>query len=197
VNLIYNRNVLFHIIGRHKVIAYFILQNFLLISWRIFQPTSLIVDQSIAISFLVIVFGIAMSKNSKRAQDNHDVLKRTITRLTLLSATLLFIVWILMVPGTVERSRSLAIFEWVQFGGKSHTVTEIESALIRKYDGFDMDGFRLRLHEHQTRHLLSIDAQNYVSLTPAGQVIYESARLTAAVYRLNGWFDIPLSRTKN
>jgi hypothetical protein len=193
----YNYSVILQVIGRNKVIAYFVLQNLLLIFWRIFQPTSLIVDQSIAISFLVFIFGITMSKYSKKSQDNRDVLKRTITRLTLLSTTLLFIVWILLVPGTVERSRSLAIFEWVQFGGKSHTVTEIESALIRKYDGFDMDGFRLRLHEHQARHLLSIDAQNYVSLTPAGQFIYESARLTASVYRLNGWFDIPLSRTKN
>jgi hypothetical protein len=104
-----------------------------------------------------------------------------------------FLIWILLVPGTIERSRSLAIFQWVQYGKTTHKIIDIETSLVKSYDGFDLEGFRLRLHEHEVRKLLNIDSENTVTLTLGGKIIYMSANLFANIYNLKGWYQVPLS----
>jgi hypothetical protein len=173
-------------------LATFILENTFLVFWRIFQPTSLIVDQAVfVIAFSGLIFLLLARSNSRVVTEN-SMLKRKMLSLQFISSSMLFLIWVLLVPGTVERSRSLAIFKWVQFDSKTHTQDEIEKALQDAYNGFDLPGFRLRLHEHRTRGLMRVDSRNQIELTIFGEFIYNSAEITAFIYRLNGWYDIPL-----
>ena len=142
-----------------------------------------------------LVFSLIVKKKSTALVENRK-LEREINILKFVASSLLFLVWILSVPGTVERSRSLAIFKWVQFDSKVHTISEIENALQQEYHGFELDGFRLRLHEHSVRGLMSVDSRNKVNLTLFGEMVFTSAEITAFVYRLNGWYDIPLGPNK-
>jgi len=170
----------------------FIMMNVSLIVWRIFQPTSLIFDQAVIVILLSSLVFVYLLRQKFSKTDEIRVLKRRISIQKFIASSMLFMIWILLVPGTVERSRSLAIFKWVQFDSQLHTISEIENALQKTYNGFDLPGFQLRLHEHSVRGLMSIDSKNQVRLTFLGEVIYVSAEVTAFVYRLNGWYEIPL-----
>ena len=175
------------------VLVFFLMQNVLLISWRFLQPTSLIFDQAlIVIVFSIIFYFLFLERRLKSPRENLVPL----IRYRLIASGMLFLIWILLVPGTVERSRSLAIFKWVQFGNSSHTISQIEEELIEAYDGFDMPGFRLRLHEQQVRGLMHVSQSEVVTLTFSGTVVYKAAELSAVIYRLNGWYEIPLGPSK-
>jgi hypothetical protein len=170
----------------------FILMNLALVVWRVFQPTSLIFDQAVIVILLSCIIFLFVLKQKFAKADEVIELKKKINVLKFIASSMLFMIWILLVPGTVERSRSLAIFKWVQFDSQVHTISDIENALQKSYNGFDLPGFQLRLHEHTVRGLMSIDSKNNVRLTLFGEVIFTSAEITAFVYRLNGWYDIPL-----
>ena len=181
-----NRRLKFSFLGT------FLLENIILVFWRIFQPTSLIVDQALfVIALSGLIFLLLVRVNSGVKTENSKIEGRVL-RLQFAASSMLFLIWILLVPGTVERSRSLAIFKWVQFDSRSHTVGEIEKALQKAYNGFDLPGFQLRLHEHRIRGLIEINSQKKVELTLFGKAIYTSAEITALVYSLNGWYEIPL-----
>jgi len=170
----------------------FILMNITLVVWRVFQPTSLIFDQAVIVILLSCLVFLYFLKQKFSKADEIIQLKKKINVLKFIASSMLFMIWILLVPGTVERSRSLAIFKWVQFDSQVHTISEIENALQKSYNGFDLPGFQLRLHEQTVRGLMSIDSNDNVQLTLFGEVIFTSAEITAFVYRLNGWYDIPL-----
>jgi signal transduction histidine kinase len=183
-------------LGIPSILFFFIIANLSLIVIRIFSPSSLIVDQSVLVLVICLILSVGFGSFSKVSLSNLPFgVRRFAKTQIILSASFLFIVWVLLVPGTVERSRSLAIFQWITYDQGHHTQKELEAALIRTYDGFDLQGFRLRLHEHEVRGLVS-DHNGIISLTDAGKFIQTSAKITAFLYRLNGWYDIPLAPNK-
>jgi hypothetical protein len=175
-------------------IAVFGIENLILIIWRQFQPTSLIVDQcAIVIALVVTLILVNQKFRSSKIENLTNICQKRLHRQVIINSSMFFLIWILLVPGTIERSRSLAIFQWVQYGNTTHKIIDIETSLVKAYNGFDLEGFRLRLHEHEVRKLLNIDSENTVTLTPGGMIIYMSANLFANIYNLKGWYQIPLS----
>jgi len=175
-------------------IAVFGIENLILIIWRQFQPTSLIVDQCAIVIALVITLILVNQKfRSTKIESLANSCQKRLNRQVIINSSMFFLIWILLVPGTIERSRSLAIFQWVQYGKTTHKIIDIETSLVKSYDGFDLEGFRLRLHEHEVRKLLNIDSENTVTLTLGGRIIYMSANLFANIYNLKGWYQVPLS----
>lgn len=165
----------------------FIIMNLCLIVWRIWQPTSLIVDQSVAVIFITTLLYIIRAKY--RQKERVEILD--LSSLISVLASLMFFVWVLCVPGTVERSRSLHLFQWVTYDSANHSQEQVEAALNEAYQSFDLQGFRLRLHEHQLRGLISKDSRK-LSLTATGQFVFWSAKQTAVIYNLRGWYSVPL-----
>lgn len=165
----------------------FIVMNLGLIVWRIWQPTSLIVDQSVLIIFITALLYKFWAKYSQKKRVETLNFSSFISVL----ASLIFLVWVLCVPGTVERSRSLHLFQWITYDSASHSQEQVEAALNEAYESFDLQGFRLRLHEHQLRGLVSKDSRR-LSLTATGQFVFWSAKQTAAIYNLKGWYNVPL-----
>jgi len=170
------------------VFCLFFLANSIIIAWRYFQPTSLIVDQTV-----VVIFSLGPLYFWTFARPLKKVIKIDVIRnLIFFFFSLLFSVWMLCVPGTIERSRSLHIFQWVTYGQAPHTQNEIELALQEAYGSFDVEGFRIRLHEHKLRGLIVEDSKESLQLTRSGSFIFYSAKLTARVYNLKGWYEVPL-----
>lgn len=178
--------------GRFPAFRIFLLAflacNLLLAVWRIWSPTSRIVDQIVIVSVAV---GLAMLLFISRARNR--LWPAVVSRewraypvFTLASSLLLFVVYGLVLPGAIERSKSLYVFKWIGDSEEPLSWAELKGSLAKKYGPYDMQSISLRLDENSSRGFISRDGDGY-SLTPVGEGIYIIAEQLSEFYSLEGW----------
>ena len=177
--------------------ATFLLQSIILITgifvFRMFK----FAFQGISILELLIASGliasfsiwIILALNLKKLSRNFSIEKgplRYITAINCILGLFIFATVPFQIIGTVDRSRSLYIFEWVGCAPAGATKMAIAEKVEEVFGRETRVAYNLRLEEQIARGFMS-DARNIPELTPSGRFIFKSAIGVSKLFSLSGW----------
>jgi len=101
-------------------------------------------------------------------------------------AMFMYLVFPFQVIGTVDRSRSLFMFEWVACAPRNSTLIDVENQIDKVFGKEAVVAFNLRLREQENRGLMKI-ASGRPELTYGGHVVFSSAVEASRIFSLRGW----------
>jgi hypothetical protein len=88
--------------------------------------------------------------------------------------------------GTVDRSRSLFIFEWVECAPTNSTYQSISNKIERTFGKETSIAFDLRLTEQIKRGFMK-EGRGKIELTTGGQIVFATAVTVSKIFSLKGW----------
>jgi hypothetical protein len=88
--------------------------------------------------------------------------------------------------GTVDRSRSLFIFEWVQCAPTNSTYQSISNKIETTFGKETSIAFDLRLTEQIKRGFMK-EKKKKLELTTRGQIVFATAVTVSKIFSLKGW----------
>ena len=164
------------------VSLHFVFLNFLLIVFRSGSYSNYVIEQIAFISLvslLVIIFlPIEFFQFKKLGSDVKHLLW---------ISTLLFTIFGLVVPGAIDRSRSVFVLQWVhESNGRLATGQLLEE--IKSQVGIeDQDAILQRLSEQTARGAIGLDADGHYVITNLGKTILFTSDAIAFLYNLQGF----------
>lgn len=88
--------------------------------------------------------------------------------------------------GTVDRSRSLFIFEWVGCAPTNSTYQSISNRIETTFGKETSMAFDLRLAEQIKRGFMK-ESKKKIELTSRGQIVFATAVYVSKIFSLKGW----------
>lgn len=88
--------------------------------------------------------------------------------------------------GTVDRSRSLFIFEWVECAPTNSTYQSISNKIDTVFGKETSIAFDLRLTEQIKRGFMK-ETSGKIELTTRGQIVFVTAVTVSKIFSLKGW----------
>ena len=113
---------------------------------------------------------------------------RYVTSINCILGLFIFATVPFQIIGTVDRSRSLYIFEWVGCAPIGTTKMEIAGKIEEVFGRETRIAYDLRLEEQKARGFMT-EKQNIPELTTAGRFIFSSAITISKLFSLRGWKD--------
>jgi hypothetical protein len=164
----------------------FFLPTGLLIVWRGFQPTTLLFDQFLLITILVLVVSLIYLKfNIDRFHiKEQNQLVATLMSITIALSYFSVVQYYVL---TVDRSRSIFILNWVDKGKIFYGSTGVTVLPTNLEEMKVVSSVGQRINEHRQRGLIGLDAKGRYNLTYAGKIILKTSEATASIFNLNGW----------
>ena len=158
---------------------------------RIWQPTTLLFDQFLILTFLIFICLTLFLLRGNNLKKGYFFSSDRVTKILVAALiSLLFFSTIQYSVLTVDRSRSLYLFAWVKKG-----VVESDKGVIRILDYsqdpsdlHNVDAIAQRIHEQTSRKLMSVH-NNKVQLTFADNLLLKFSRVVAAIFNLKGWYS--------
>lgn len=171
------------------IVAWNVVGLVILAVWRVFEPTSRLADQTLAVAILMGVCGgatlVPLFRARRGAWPNG-----LLAGLAGVTCGLVFLQGIASVAINVDRSRSLFVLLWISQLEPSQPDAIVEQVSC-EFGAQDEAGLRQRIAEHEQRGLVAASTEG-VQLTSVGQLIVGTANLTAKVLNLKGWDDADL-----
>jgi hypothetical protein len=165
-----------------------ILGSFLLVTYRRFNPSTLLFDQFVTATGAVFLLSIALLYNKRFGFKNEW---NTFTRLmTSMCVALLFFSTVQYSVLAVDRSRSLYIFSWVDTK-KISWQSEQKSVAIQNNlysEKVEIEALTQRVNEQVARGLMKIE-KNQIKLTVVGKFMLQFSKMFAVVFNLKGWYE--------
>lgn len=173
VKVIYKNWILFFLI--------FISLSIILAIIRIGRYTNFLVEEIAILSIITIVICYLIRKMVK--------INSTIFFLIVYSAVTSFIIYGLVVPAAIDRSRSLFVVQWVNEGNGKYSAQELIKLAQNQLSIDDSKAIVQRFNEQIARKVITnVNENEDLKLTFIGMLTYESANFFADFYNLQGWY---------
>jgi hypothetical protein len=153
------------------------------------QSTSileLLIASGLIASFSIwIILALSWKKLSRNFSIEKGML-RYITTINCILGLFIFATIPFQIIGTVDRSRSLYIFEWVGCAPAGATKMEIAEKVEEVFGRETRVAYNLRLEEQKARGFMS-ETRGIPELTPSGRFVFKSAIGVSKFFSLSGW----------
>lgn len=164
------------------IISYFVILNVLLIIWRQGTYSIFIIEQIAVLAILSLVCAtILPSKfiSLRFIKEN--------ARFMLWISTLLFTIFGLVVPGAIDRSRSIFVLQWVDEAAGKFNSDQLLKEISFQVKIDDKEAILQRLQEQTARGVFTSNAQGNYEITKFGRVTLLSVNVLASWYNLEGF----------
>lgn len=173
--------------------TYFVILNVLLIIWRQGTYSVFIIEQIAVITLLSLACATFFPRRFIRL----GFIKKN-TRYVLWISTLLFTIFGLVVPGAIDRSRSIFVLQWVDEAAGRLNSEQLLKEINVQVEIDDKGAILQRLQEQTVRGVVTLNSQGNYEITKFGSVVLLSVDVLASWYNLDGYTrnNISLRSTK-
>lgn len=173
--------------------TYFVILNVLLIIWRQGTYSVFVIEQIAVITLLSLACATFVPRRFIRLG-----FTKQNTRYVLWISTLLFTIFGLVVPGAIDRSRSIFVLQWVDEAAGRLNSDQLLKEINLQVEIDDKGAILQRLQEQTVRGVVTLNSQGNYEITKFGSVVLLSVDVLASWYNLDGYTrnNISLRSTK-
>ena len=164
------------------IISYFVILNVLLIIWRQGTYSIFIIEQIAVLAALSLVCATTLPSrfiSLRFIKEN--------ARFMLWISTLLFTIFGLVVPGAIDRSRSIFVLQWVDEAAGKFDSDQLLKEISFQVKIDDKEAILQRLQEQTARGVFTSNARGNYEITKFGRVTLLLVNVLASWYNLEGF----------
>ena len=165
--------------------------NVCLSVWRIFYPTSRILEQSVLAACVagLVVFWVFKTYSERARKSGLISSLSPQFGWAVSAAVFVSVLFSWMVINSIDRSNSFFLIQWLGESRYPLDLSQIKIRILNVYSTYDFTAVESRLVEHEKRGIVIREGNEY-RLSTLGQLIYRVTSILSQLFSLSGWKSV-------